>query len=52
VPPGAQSVLVGTVGALVFQRLCLGASDDLGLVTTDGEGELQAAPVNHCSRCA
>jgi len=52
VPLGAQSVLVGTVGALVFQRLCLGASDDLGLVTTDGEGELQAAPVNHCSRCA
>src|SRR5215472_5508031 len=52
VPPGPQSVLVGTVGALVFQRLCLGASDDLGLVTTDWEGELQAAPVNHCPRCA
>jgi len=52
VPPGPQSVLVGTMGALVFQRLCLGASDDLGLVTTDREGELQPAPVNRCSRCA
>jgi len=52
VPAGPQSVLVGTVGALVFQRLCLGASDDLGVVTTDREGELQAAPVNPCSRCA
>ncbi len=52
VPPGPQCVLVGTVGALVFQRLCLGASDDLGVVITDREGELQTAPVNPCSRCA
>jgi len=52
VPAGSQSVLVGTVGALVFQRLCLGASDDLGVVTTDREGEFQAAAVNRCSRCA
>jgi len=52
VPPGPQSVLVGTAGALVFQRLCLGASDDLGVVTTDREGELQAVAVNRCSRCA
>jgi molybdopterin-synthase adenylyltransferase len=52
VPPGPQSVLVGTVGALVFQRLCLGASDDLGVVAVDPDGELQTAAVNPCSRCA
>ena len=51
VPAGPPAVLVGTIAALAFQRLCLGASDDLGVVTTDGEGELQSAPVSRCLRC-
>lgn len=52
VPVGPPAVLVGTIGALVFQRLCLGASDELGVVTTDREGEFQSAAVTRCTHCA
>ncbi len=52
VPLGAHSVLIGTVGALVFQRLCLRASDPLGRVVVELDGELQNAAVSPCPRCA
>jgi hypothetical protein len=52
VPVGALSVLVGTLGALVFQRLCLDASDELGALWIEASGEVQNAPLTYCDRCA
>jgi len=52
VPVGALSVLVGTLGALVFQRLCLDASDELGALSIEASGEVRNAHLTHCDRCA
>jgi hypothetical protein len=51
-PPGPLSVLVGTTGALVFQRLCLGASNELGVLSIEGSGEIRNGDVSRCGRCA
>ncbi len=52
VPAGPLSVLAGTLGALVFQRLCLGASDELGALSIESSGEVLNAPLSRCHRCA
>jgi hypothetical protein len=44
-------VIVGTVGALVFQRLCLGAADVLGSVSIQSGGEIQEAALSRCPLC-
>jgi hypothetical protein len=51
VPAGPHAVIVGTVGALVFQRLCLGAADVLGSVSIQSGGEIQEAALSRCPLC-
>jgi len=51
VPAGPQAVIVGTVGALVFQRLCLGAADVLGAVSIQGSGEIEETAFSRCPHC-
>jgi hypothetical protein len=51
VPANAVSVLVGTMGALAFQRLCLKQSEDLGVVWVDASGEAEDGSLQRCPRC-
>jgi hypothetical protein len=51
VPAGAHAVIVGTVGALVFQRLCLGAAGALGRVSIQSSGDIEEAAFNRCLHC-
>jgi hypothetical protein len=51
VPPGPHSVLLGTVAALVFQRLCLDGSDELGAVSIESGGEIQNISPSRCLQC-
>ncbi len=50
-PSGPLSVLVGTTGALVFQRLCLEASDELGVLSIESSGDIRNGDVSRCACC-
>jgi hypothetical protein len=50
-PDGATSILLGVLCALVYQRLCLAMSSDLGGVWVDEAGRVSAMELRRCSRC-
>ncbi len=51
-PASANSVLLGALGALVFQRLCLGLPEDLGRLQVHRDGAISHASVLRCDRCS
>lgn len=51
-PPGANAVLLGTVAALIFQRLSLGLSSNLGRVEIGPSGEVSNPAARRCPQCA
>jgi hypothetical protein len=50
-PDGAISILLGTLSALVCQRLCLALGSKLGGLWVDEAGRLGPMELRHCSRC-
>jgi hypothetical protein len=50
--PGVAGVLLGTLGALAYQRAVLGWTDSVGAVELDAEGAIRAAPIARCARHA
>nr|WP_253817198.1 hypothetical protein [Myxococcus xanthus] len=51
-PDGALGVAVGTLGALVFQRLRLGLGPALGGRWLVAPGAVEEMEMRRCSRCA
>lgn len=51
-PPASASALLGALGALVFQRLCLGLSDPIGRLGIEDSGAVIQLTPGRCSRCA
>ncbi|WNZ58777.1 hypothetical protein QEG98_21775 [Myxococcus sp. MxC21-1] len=51
-PDGALGVAVGTLGALVFQRLRLGLGPALGGRWLVAPGTVEEMELRRCSRCA
>lgn len=49
-PSDASSVLLGALGALVFQRLALGKSDDLGGLRMEEDGTIRPLELKKCRR--
>jgi len=47
-PPGASAVMLGALGALVFQRLVLGAAQCLGGYWLEPDGALSAVILPGC----
>ena len=50
-PAGVSQVLLGALAALVFHRLRLSLSDDLGGIWIAQTGRLSAMDLQRCSRC-
>jgi hypothetical protein len=50
-PDGAISIVLGTLSALVYQRLCLGLGSKLGGLWVDEAGRLGPMELKRCSRC-
>jgi molybdopterin-synthase adenylyltransferase len=50
-PDGATSILLGTLSALVYQRLCLTLGSKLGGLWVDEAGRLHPMELRRCSRC-
>jgi hypothetical protein len=50
--PDAESVLLGALGALAYQRAALGWADRVGAVELGAEGGVRSAPVARCARHA
>lgn len=51
-PSDASSVLLGALGALVFQRLALGKSEDLGGLRMEEDGSISPLELKKCQRHA
>jgi molybdopterin-synthase adenylyltransferase len=51
-PPRGQPTLLGTMAALVFQRICLGLSSHLGRLAVDPGGEISSLDARRCVQCA
>lgn len=50
-PANASSVMLGAMAALVFQRLVLGISPDLGGVWVEEDGTVKPFEVKKCKNC-
>jgi hypothetical protein len=48
---GTNPVLLGTLAALTYQRLCLGLSSDLGRLTIPPGGEISSPDARRCLQC-
>ena len=50
-PEGVSSVLLGTLSALVYQRLCLTLSSNLGGLWINSAGRVSTMELRRCPRC-
>jgi len=51
-PPTSASALLGALGALVFQRVCLGLSEPIGRLAVEDSGALLQLTPRRCGQCA